>query len=599
MDTDLLASLKASRVFSSLDENASTELLSKLSKVTLTQNDILFYQGDPSDSVYLLLSGKLSASLTTPWGDTRVVGYIEPYEMVGELGALTNEPRSLTIKALTDASLLKLSTSDFNEICHRHSAVMFATLYPIVTRSTSLMQLASSEKANKHIVLVPANASIDLVQLSEAILGYSGKFPNLLIVSDYQEEFKNKLEPILSVREKVKKLALNKKPSAKILYLLSGHDTPLASVAFKRMNAIYIVACSSAVPKIDHHILDKVNSRRIQLRTNPDLVLLHPESALKPKNTAAWLSQTDFGLHHHVRRNKVKDLQRLLRFIRGRAVGLVLSGGGTRGWAHVGVIKALRESKIPIDIVGGTSAGAAVAACYAMNESYVDTYDTFYDLVTGSKYSISWRNLTWPIISLFNARNFTRSQQKAFGDAQIEDLWLPFFCVSCNLTKNKENIHRSGTLWKKIRASTSLPGIVPPMVIDNEIHLDGGLVNNLPVDIMRQMIGAKGKIIAVELNKFVTQPSHYDFPPILTIKEILASKWGFRKNKYIYPSFIDTFMRGLFISSSSRTMKNIAAANVFINLDLSRFKMLDSTSKQADLLVEIGYEAVMKEIHQK
>src|SRR4029078_11767427 len=117
-----------------------------------------------------------------------------------------------------------------------------------------------------------------------------------------------------------------------------------------------------------------------------------------------------------VRMDVPKDVMRLMRFIRDRAVGLVLGGGGTRGWGHFGVIKAIKKAKIPIDIIGGTSAGAIVGACYAFDESFKAAYDRFYKLVISSAHTISWRSLTWPAISIFNAKNYTKALMDAFGE---------------------------------------------------------------------------------------------------------------------------------------------------------------------------------------
>lgn len=598
MDINLKDLLKTSRVFSSLGESASQRLLSKCSQVHLGQGEILFYQGDASDSVYLLVSGKLVAFLTVLSGQARTVGYVLPGETVGELGAIVNEPRSLSIKALKDSILLKISTRDFIEICHQYPAVMFAALHPIITRSTNLLQIFSAEKANKHIVLVPANGKTSLEAFFHKIFSYAEKFSNLLVVSDYQTEFQGDLD-IVQIKEKIQQLGANKRPTAKIAYILSSYNTPLAKVAFKKANAVYIVGHGDEMAKIDQEIVDKIEGRRLYLRSNPELILLHKAGTLAPKHTARWLVLTDFSLHHHVRMDVSRDFHRVLRFIRGKAVGLVLSGGGTRGWAHIGVIKALREAKIPIDMIGGTSAGAVAAACYAIHQSPVDAYDKFYDIVTGSAKTIAWYNITWPAISLFSAKNFTTAQQKVFGDQRIEDLWLPYFCVSCNLSKNREEVHTRGVLWEKIRASTSIPGLIPPMLLDEDIHLDGGLLNNLPVDVMREFVGRRGKIIGVELNSFVTQKHHYAFPPILTLKDIIFSKLGLGPYKYRFPRFLDTFLRGLFMSSVTKTRQNSLAANIFINLDLRAYRFLDSNPKFARGIMEAGYKQTLKEIHER
>lgn len=598
MDEKLLELLSTSRVFNALDEKAKRELLPHFTRVELAQSEILFYQGDPSAYVYLLAHGKLTAELTAISGDTRIVGHLEPGETVGELGALSGEPRSLTVKALKNSILLKLPAQNFIEICHRYPSVMYATVHPLIIRSKGLVQFISSEKSHKHIVLVPANKNISIKQFSEQLIAVMKVFSNTLILSDYDEMFHDKKLDSTILKEKIQQLTQGRKSLRRILYLLSSYDTSLAKYAFKKADKIYIIGDSQTTARLDHHVIDKIQSQRIHLQNDPELILLHPADSIVPKNTKEWLAVSSFTLHHQVRMNFEKDFQRLARFIRGKAVGLVLSGGGTRGWAHLGVIKALLETKMPIDIIGGTSVGALVAAAYALHESYAEAYEKFFNIIVASNHSVSWRSLTWPAVSLFNAKNFTESQLAVFKNQQIEDLWLPYFCISCNLSNSTEEVHKSGLLWEKTRASTSIPGIIPPMLINNELHLDGGLLNNLPVDVMRQLVGNKGKIIAVELNSFAPDKRKFNFPPILTFKTALFAKLGIGENQYKFPRFTDMFLRSLFLGSLHKSKQNSLGANIFISLNLSKFRLLLSNPKQADRLIEIGYRETLKLLHQ-
>ncbi len=588
--------LKKSRIFAALDEEARLRLASKLIPRDLQKGEVLFYQGDPSDSIYLLVSGMLSAQLTTAAGENRIIGHVDPDETVGELGALSNDPRSLTITALKDSALLQLPAKDFVEFCNQYPAIMFATLHPIIARSKNLLQLLSAEKTHKHIVLVPANKEMQLEPFCAKLMALTQRFSNVLVISDFDARFNGHDVTRDQIRQIIKEETRAKKP-ARVFYILKTHDTQLAKIAFKKVDAIYISAISEALPKIDKHVLDKIAGRRAHLRSGPSLVLVHQGGRLQTRHISMWLAQCDFALYHHVRMDVSPDFQRLLRFMRGRAVGVVLSGGGTRGWAHVGAIKALRESKIPIDIIGGTSVGAIVAASYAMHLSYDEAYDKFFNIVKLSKRSVSFRSLTWPAISWFSGKNFTRALVEGFGDQKIEELCIPYFCISCNLTKTLEEVHRMGMLWEKTRASASIPGLIPPMVINGELHLDGGLFNNLPVDVMRQMVGKKGRIIAVELNSFAPHRHKYFFPPVLTFLDALFSKIGFGK-KYKFPRFTDTFLRGLFVGSISKTRQNSLAANTFISVSLTQFRLLYSNLKQSEHLVKLGYEDTMKQIQE-
>jgi NTE family protein len=591
MEDGLLTLLKANKIFTGLDEKTYQELLPKFTRFELARNEALFWQGDIPENIHIIAEGKLSANLTLANGESRFVGYIEVGETAGESGALTNEPRSLTIKAIKNSVIYKLSSKNFIELCHTQPAVMFATIHPVIERSRRLLRSLASEQADSQIVLIAANPQINIEHFAAKLTENAASHNSLTVFNDF---INSEQGDLTQTREQV--AVLEKKLANKIIYLIQTLDSPLSKYCLAKANKLYIIAHSQATPQIDGALLAKIHHFRPHLTKDPELIILHNDGVTMPAHSNKWLALTQFSLHHHLRISLTKDYQRLLRFIRGKAVGLVLSGGGTRGWAHLGVIKALREKKIPIDMIGGTSVGAIVAGCYAVQENYLDTKNRFQRLVNLSHHAISWRYLTWPIISLFSAKNFTEAQQAVFSNISIEDLWMPYFCVSCNLATNAEEVHRDGVLWQKTRASSSMPGLIPPMVIDGEMHLDGGLLNNLPIDVMRNFIGKKGQVIAVDLNNIIRDTQKYSFPPSLTLKQIILAKLDIRKYKFVFPRFVETFLRSIFISSLAKSKQNSVAANTMISFNLATYRLLHTNTKQAEKLITIGYETTIKQL---
>lgn len=583
--------LKTHPAFSTLDQESRDKLAARFNLVELNQDENLFFQGDKSENIYFLIKGKLVSLTIDLSGETKIIGYVNVGETVGEIGVLANEPRSLTVRAYTDAALLKLSGKDFKDIAHQYPSVMFAIINPIISRSVNVLEMITSERKNKTVIILPANQETSLHELTDALQKTAEKFTSFLIISDYQTEFSD--QDTKAIKDKIRNLSKNKKHIRKICYILSSHETPLATIAMKRAKTVYIAANADSNPKVSPWLDKKIKE---DIHHKSKLILIHKNEAQDMGFTTEWLELIPTDLHHHIRMNNHKDLNRLLRFIRGKAIGVVLGGGGTRGWAHIGALKAIREAKIPIDIIGGTSVGAVVAGLYCLNQSYKDTHDKFYQMVVESKHSISWRNLTWPVISLFNAKYFTHSIMKVFGEKRIEDLWLPYFCITSNLATHAEQIHQSGLLWEVTRASTSIPGIMPPMLLNGKLHLDGGLLNNLPVDIMRDLIGTKGKIIAIDLNAFSTDENQYQFPPVLTFKDVILNKFRMIK-KYKFPSFVDMFLRGIFLSSRQKDKNNATLASIYVNLDTTRFKLLQANTKEGEVLVNIGYEETKKQIN--
>jgi len=592
MHSELLDFLKTNKIFSGLNEDTIQQLQDKLTKIDLHFDDILFQQSDTPDAVYFLIQGKLEVSIITPNNQVKIVGHIDAGEVVGELAALANEPYPYTAKALRHCAVYKLQKKDFLELCYQYPTSMFETIYPLLAQSNNIIQLLSTEDSHNSIVITPANKNVSMHEFAEKLTSILLKNENILLFSDYIHANDSDLVNKINHAEQYKK------PSQQIIYLLKSSHTPLANIALTKADKFYLVANALSEPLIDPVIKEYLRRNKYGSTLLPNLIMIHPATTQMPRDTTVWLQQIPFNMHHHVRVDLPRHYERLIRFLQDNANGLVLGGGGTRGWGHIGAIKALCDQEHPIDFIGGTSVGAIIGGCYAMRESYEDTYTKFNKIVSTSKHSISWRSITLPIVSVFDAKSFTNANLEVFENSLIEDLWLPFFCVSSNLTNYTEEIHKYGLLWERVRASSSIPGLIPPMVIQGDIHFDGGLLNNLPVDIMWQLIGRKGKIIGIELNASMHDHHKYHFPPILGFKQAITTKMGVHKQLYKFPRFVDLFLGGLLVGSSAKAKQNGQSATILVNLSLKKFSLLKFSQKQAQKMIEIGFLETMSQLHQ-
>ncbi|GLC44977.1 hypothetical protein PLESTB_001747900 [Pleodorina starrii] len=230
-----------------------------------------------------------------------------------------------------------------------------------------------------------------------------------------------------------------------------------------------------------------------------ELVLLHPGDGSTPSRTADWLAgRPSLSRHHHIRLGRPTDIQRLARYMAGKTVGIVLSGGGSRGLAHLGVLTALEDAGVPLDAVGGTSQGAFMAALYAQGlgrEALNLSVRHYAHQLSSVRHLLS--DITLPVLSLFSGSAFDQAVRRVFerGAQRLEDLWLPFFCVTTNLTRGEASVHTEGTLWKLVRASMTIVGLLPPVWEDGCLLVDGGYMNNMPVDVMRSMMGVDSVIV--------------------------------------------------------------------------------------------------------
>jgi predicted acylesterase/phospholipase RssA len=225
-----------------------------------------------------------------------------------------------------------------------------------------------------------------------------------------------------------------------------------------------------------------LGEHRDAVGTRVDLVLVQPDSDGDPSGTASWTRGRGIDRHHHLRRARAEDADRICRVLRNQAVVLVLSGGGARGMAEIGVVRAMQELGIPIDAVAGTSAGALVAGAVARGWGWQRIAATVRAGVAEGKSLI---DLTFPALSLASGARVTERLRAAAGTIDIEDLLIDYFCVSTNLTRKEPRVHVSGPAWRAVRASLAIPGVFPPVPDGDDVLVDGGMLENYPVRRMR------------------------------------------------------------------------------------------------------------------
>jgi len=287
--------------------------------------------------------------------------------------------------------------------------------------------------------------------------------------------------------------------------------SPWTSLCLAQADLILVVAPSTGVADCETFAGGVLNRELSRARKRKELVLVHPDNARLPSGTSRWLRAISVEAHHHVRSSCTADYERLARSAVGKSVSVVLSGGGARGLAHLGALQALQHCGVPIDSIGGTSMGSLVAAHWAMGLEIGALYELAAGFSKNFRRSFV-RDLTFRAVAPNSAHQVTTLLKHAFGEIEIEDLWIPFFCNSSDLNSAEVTVHADGPLWAAIRASCSLPGVWPPVIRDGRMLVDGGILNNLPVDIMRARCG--GTVIAINVsptveptvNSFAGQP---------------------------------------------------------------------------------------------
>jgi predicted acylesterase/phospholipase RssA len=284
----------------------------------------------------------------------------------------------------------------------------------------------------------------------------------------------------------------------------------------RQADLVLLVAWASGDPEPAHRERAQASWARRHL------VLLHRDGSARPSGTARWLDpRPELAAHHHVRLDRGADLDRVARRITGRSVAVVFGGGGPRGFAHLGVVRALEEAGVAVDATGGASIGAMVAALCGLDVEHDERVAMMEQAL------IRTRGLfrpTLPLVSLTSSKRINRMLRDPgyLGDLHLEDAWIPWYAVSTNLSRSVPFVHERGPAWLALRASIALPGILPPVHHDGDLLVDGGVLNNLPVDAMRERVD--GRIVAVDLEPKVDLRYEDPFEPTLSGWRILAGK---------------------------------------------------------------------------
>jgi NTE family protein/lysophospholipid hydrolase len=350
--------------------------------------------------------------------------------------------------------------------------------------------------------------------------------------------------------------------------------------SLRQADHVLLVGRASGAPDlsgVETAVLQQYNQT---INVPKSLILLY-ESGQAPQQTRRWLAPRQVDHYQHFRLGQRADFQRLARHLTGRRVGLVLGGGGARGYAHIGIIRALKEAGIEIDMVGGTSMGSLIASQLAMGWDYQT-------MIRRSKAALpkSVLDYTLPVAALNTGRRWTTMVATLFGEVQIEDLWLNFFCISSNLTQAKAIIHDSGPLWEAVRTSTSIPGIIPPMLKNGDLLVDGGVLDNLPVAVMKRRNGG-GPIIASDVSAPVDLQVTADFGPYLSGWRLFWQRLNPFPRTPDIPSLGATIMRSSLLSSAQTLDTAKALADIYIYPPVEKYGTLEFSALEA--IVDIGY----------
>ncbi len=581
---DFLPILSQCRLFAGLAPPALARLQALCTMQELRGGETLFSIGKPAQYLYIVALGRLRAVLA----DGTIAGDITRLEPVGEIGLLSGEPHGADVHALRDTLLLRVARDDLLDFVITYPAALLEMTRVIVHRMRRNQRQALLDTARhaQSMAIMPAHPGIDIAEVTrrmqqaleaagspvqcldvervEAALGH-GAAQRLLADPHAHQQLMNWLDE-------------HERSDTNLLYCAGNDNSAWAECCLRQCDRVLVVADAEQVPG-DSAMLDTL--RRLELRVPVNLLLLRPRPSA-PGDVTGWRKRVGATTHHFVQPDGAADYASLARQLTGRGLGLVLSGGGSRGFAHIGLVRALEELNIPVDLAGGTSMGAffsALLACgYNSREMTEIARATF---VTHNHLN----DYVLPRVSLIRGRKFLKRLGEIFGERRVEDLRTPYFCVSTNLTQACTMVHDNGLLATWVGTSMAIPGVAPPVVYNGDLLVDGAVTNSLPTDIMQAL--GRGPIIASDVSTEggLKAPGIEGPDP-----EALLRREGNRAQV----SLIDILFGGMALTSESGVKLRASRADLYLRMPVAGVALF--AWKRLDEIAERGYEHAMQKL---
>ena len=564
--------------------------------VDLVSGAILLRQGDISDDVYFVLSGRLHAFSETNSGARKILGEIGRGETIGELALFSGEPRSATIVAVRDTLLVKVTRAMIERAILQHPEIEMSMMRVVIRRFRERERERQAPLVPVNICILPVTSGLDAADFARSLRNaQAAKAGPVTVVTaadvaahfgitrDHSSEQRN--DALAGYIDEIE--AQNR-----AVYLAAdGGDTAWTRFCLRHADEVLLLADAGNDPglsAVERACLSPAAPISIARQT---LVLLHRTDTKIPVGTMRWLNARPDARHFHIRPQLPADMRRLARIVSGRGIGLVLSGGGARGFAHVGVIKALEEAGIPVDMLGGSSIGAVMGMVLALGRSADEvTAAVRKAFLEHPRGNVTGDYNFIPLVSLIKGARTRSAMTQAVRDAtgrdaiDSEDCWTTFFTIASDFSTGSEAVLLRGDLTRNVGASYAIPGALPPVFVGGHMMYDGSTFNNFPVDVMARL-GA-GRIIGVDLS--VDREQVFDIDCVPGTLTLLRDKLKPRaKRRYRLPSVPETMLRSSFITSISKQKEMGKFTDLLFQPRVPECRLLDWG--RFDEMVAAGY----------
>lgn len=551
------ALLAASPLFALLPDDVLALIEPRLEPYSVESGDWLMRKGDPGDALYVVDTGRLEVVLGEHEGvepeddeEVRVLRVLGRGATVGELALVTGDPRSASVRATRDSTLYRLSYDDFHALLDDSPAFGHALVKVLGRQLQASGGFPGDVPAPKTTAFIPLQEEVNLDLLAEVVRRAFGPLLDVAVLDQHTAEqgsaagWGHTLDALEQEHDRV-------------LLVAQSTDTPWRRFCVRQADRLVCVTR----PELPPH------DRPMPRLRGCDLVLVGPEYPAEIAD--AWIDRLKPRSRHRVWTTpesvRVPDALRAARRLAGRSLGLVLGGGGARGYAHLGVLEVLEENGISVDRIGGTSMGGIVASLYAYGlnaEQRRRAAAAFFSRRVRHRYQVPPRS------ALARTEGAEEMMNKVFGDAMIETLPIDLYTVAADMVEAEMVVQRRGRVADAALSTARIPAMLPPGRFDGRLLVDGGLIRNLPVGVMADM--EEGPVVAIEVGG--------RFEPEI-------GDDGLRG----LPGVGETLMRSVLLGSAATAESVTSRADLLIEPEVSGLKML--AFHEIDKAVEIGRRA--------
>lgn len=591
--TEPLLRLKAEEEWLGFEHEVLEKLKETAEWINLTRGEYLFRQGDTPDGAYIIASGVLRVSVKQEDEKEHEIARLSQGEIVGELALIADDDRSASIEALRECELFRLTPELLTRVTEKYPRVML-NLYRIISKRFRISTISESYRPKRsNIAILPVADNGALSELVEHLYSAMSNVDSVEYVDSQSVDEQLGRTGIANISRSdhaninlMQWLNAKELKSRYIVYRADNEWSQWTVRCVHQADTVVLLVDASSKPEFAE-LKQKLNVSG----QSWSLIMLHPEATDRPVDSAKWRMESGAREIYHVRQRNTDDINRVARILTGKALSLVLGGGGARGCAHIGVLRALEEMGIKVDMVGGTSSGAAVSGWIAQGNNSEQcqklAHEAFHKIF----------DFTLPATSVLRGKHISQTIIKQTASWDIEDYWLPFFCVSTNMTTASQMIHRTGNSARAIRASVSIPGVFPPVPEDGELLVDGGVLNNLPIDIMRELNNS-GTILAIDVVPPRGTLAKEDYGLSLSGWRQLLRRLVPWQTPQRAPSIGAVIMQSMMAGSSllREQILHQKLADFHQNIHVKGVGMLEFTA--IDRSVEIGYASYIEPLRQ-